>query len=126
MANIEELMQIREEKLKKLKEYGIKDRPDRYETTCTIGESRNFKDETKNISIAGRIMSKRKMGKIAFIDLSDITGHIQLCMKRDDLGEELYKKIHETMNVGDFIGVREKYSQRKQVKKQYKYMSIHF
>ena len=60
---------------------------------------------TKDVSVAGRVMSKRKMGKISFIDLRDIEGHIQLCMKRDDLGEELYKKIHETLDVGDFIGV---------------------
>lgn len=106
MANVKELMQVREEKLNKLKEYGMKDRPDRYETTCTIGESRNLEDGTKGVSIAGRVMSRRKMGKIAFIDLSDITGHIQLCMKRDDLGEEFYKEIHETIDVGDFIGIK--------------------
>ena len=51
-------------------------------------------------------MSRRKMGKISFFDLSDITGHIQLCVKREDLGEEEYKKMHETLDIGDFIGVR--------------------
>lgn len=106
MPNEKELMQVRKEKINKLKEYGIKDRPDRYETTCNIGESRKLEDGTKNISVAGRVMSKRKMGKISFIDLSDITGHIQLCMKRDDLGEEFYKRIHETVDVGDFIGIK--------------------
>lgn len=106
MPNVKELMQVREEKLAKLKEYGMKDRPERYEVSCSIGDSRKLEDGTKDISIAGRILSKRKMGKISFIDLSDITGHMQLCMKRDDMGEELYKKIHETIDVGDFIGVK--------------------
>ena len=106
MATVKELMAVREEKLKKLDEYGIKAHPERYETTCTIGESRKFNDGVKDISIAGRVISKRKMGKISFIDLSDITGHIQLCLKRDDLGEENYKKIHEILDIGDFIGIK--------------------
>ncbi len=106
MATVKELMAVREEKLKKLDEYGIKAHPERYETTCTIGESRKFDDGVKNISIAGRVISKRKMGKISFIDLSDITGHIQLCLKRDDLGEENYKKINEILDIGDFIGIK--------------------
>ena len=106
MANVKELMAAREEKLKKIREYGIKEHPERYETTCQIGECRKMEDGVKDISIAGRIMSKRKLGKISFIDLSDITGHIQLCLKRDDLGEENYKKIHEVTDIGDFIGVK--------------------
>ena len=50
-------------------------------------------------------MSKRKMGKISFIDLRDVVGRIQLCIKKDEVGEEEYKLIHETLDVGDFIGV---------------------
>ena len=106
MANVKELINNRIEKEKKIMEYGIQIHPERYETTNTIGESRALEDGTKNISIAGRIMSKRKMGKISFFDLSDITGHIQLCIKKDDLGEEEYKKVHETLDIGDFIGIK--------------------
>lgn len=106
MANVKDLIKIREEKLKKMKENGINAYPERYETTCSIGESRNFEDGKENISVAGRVMSKRKMGKISFIDLSDISGHIQLCLKKDDLGEDEYKKIHEILDIGDFIGVK--------------------
>lgn len=106
MANVKELMQSRNEKLKKIEQYGINPHPERYETTHEIGASRILEDGTKNVSIAGRIMSKRKMGKISFLDLSDITGHIQLVIKRDDLGEEEYKKFHEITDIGDFIGVK--------------------
>ena len=106
MAKGKDLIEQRKEKVKKLKDYGMQLHPERYEITNTIGESRKLADGTKNISIAGRVMSKRKMGKIAFIDLSDITGHIQLCIKRDDLGEEEYKKFHEILDIGDFIGVK--------------------
>ena len=106
MANVKELMAARNEKLQKIENYGIHPHPERYETTHEIGEARKLEDETKNVSIAGRVMSKRKMGKISFIDLSDITGHIQLVIKRDDLGEEEYKKFHEILDIGDFIGVK--------------------
>ena len=106
MANVKELMQVRNEKLQKIKEYGINPHPQKYETTHEIGSSRLLEDGTQNVSIAGRIMSKRKMGKISFLDLSDITGHIQLVIKRDDLGEEEYKKFHEITDIGDFIGVK--------------------
>ena len=106
MADIKELMAIREEKESKLKEYGINKHPERYETTNTIKEASKLEDGTKEIAIAGRIMSKRKLGKISFIDLRDIEGHIQLCIKRDDLGEEEYKKMHEILDIGDFIGVK--------------------
>ncbi len=104
MADIKELMQVRKEKEQKLIDAGINVHPERYELTHTIIEARNLEDGTKNVSIAGRVMSKRKLGKISFIDLRDLEGHLQLCIKRDDLGEETYKFLHETIDIGDFIG----------------------
>ena len=106
MADIKELMQVRKEKEQKLIDAGINVHPERYELTHTIIEARNLEDGTKNVSIAGRVMSKRKLGKISFIDLRDLEGHLQLCIKRDDLGEETYKFLHETIDIGDFIGVK--------------------
>ena len=55
----------------------------------------NLENANQKVKETGRVMSKRKMGKISFIDLSDISGHIQLVLKRDDLGEDNYKRIHE-------------------------------
>ena len=104
MADIAELIKIREEKEKKAIEYGISTRPERFEYTNTIKEARNLEDGTENISLAGRIMSKRKMGKISFIDIQDIEGHIQLVIKKEDIGEEEYKKMHEILDIGDFVG----------------------
>jgi len=105
MANEAELMQVRFEKEEKLKEYGINTRPEKYERTVDIEGARALEDGTKNVSVAGRILSKRKMGKISFIHISDITGRIQLVIKKEDLGEEEYKKFHETIDIGDFVGV---------------------
>lgn len=104
MADIAELIKIREEKEEKAIEYGIATRPERFEYTNTIKEAESIEDGTENIALAGRIISKRKMGKITFIDLQDIEGHIQLVIKKDDLGEEEYKKMHEILDIGDFVG----------------------
>ena len=59
MANEQDLMQVRFEKEEKLKEYGMNARPDRYERTTDIEGARNLDDGTTDISIAGRILSKR-------------------------------------------------------------------
>ena len=106
MADINELMQVRKEKMQKLIDNGINVHPERYERTHSIKDARELEDGTTNVSIAGRVMSKRKLGKISFIDLRDLEGHIQLCIKRDDLGEDVYKFLHETVDIGDFIGVK--------------------
>jgi len=106
MADINELMQVRKEKTQKLIDAGVNVHPERYERTHSIKDARQLEDGTQNISIAGRVMSKRKLGKISFIDLRDLEGHLQLCIKRDDLGEEIYKFLHETVDIGDFIGVK--------------------
>ena len=106
MADINELIKIRKEKMEKIAENGISVHPERYERTHDIKEARELSDGTKNVSIAGRVMSKRKLGKISFIDLQNLEGHLQLCIKRDDLGEETYKFLHETVDIGDFIGVK--------------------
>ena len=61
--------------------------------------------ENQEVSIAGRLMSKRGMGKVSFCDLQDKSGRIQLYAKRDDMGEEPYNwfKKHD---IGDIVGVK--------------------
>jgi len=100
-----ELTKIREEKENKLHEAGINTHPERFERTYSIKEAMSLTEGTKDVFVAGRVMSKRKMGKISFLDLRDVEGRIQLCIKKDEVGEEKYKLIHETLDVGDFIGV---------------------
>ena len=60
--------------------------------------------EGKTVTIAGRLMAKRVMGKMSFADLSDRSGRIQLCVKRDELGDEEYK-IYKKYDIGDIVGV---------------------
>src|SRR3989338_4449126 len=62
--------------------------------------------QTKDIvSVAGRIMLRRVMGKAAFFHLQDQTGRIQLYFREDDLGQELYQIIVKDTDMGDIIGV---------------------
>lgn len=105
MAEIEELIKIRKEKESKIKDYGEIIRPDRFEYSHTLKEARALNDGTENVSIAGRLMAKRKMGKISFFDIQDIEGYIQVVIKKAQIGEDLYNKLHETIDIGDFIGV---------------------
>lgn len=65
----------------------------------------NYADyEGKTVSIAGRLMSKRRMGKVGFGHLADITGQIQVFFKRDELGDEEYDRFKK-LDIGDIIGV---------------------
>lgn len=65
----------------------------------------NFADyEDKEVTIAGRLMSKRRMGKIGFGDLLDLTGKIQVFAKKDVLGDEEYDRFKK-LDIGDIIGV---------------------
>ena len=78
MANVKELMAARNEKLQKIENYGIHPHPERYETTHEIGDARKLEDGTKNVYLSGIVMSKRKMRKISFLDLSYNTEHIKI------------------------------------------------
>ena len=105
MGDISELKRVRLEKEQLLKDQGINIHPERYEVTHSLKDSRELADGTKGVRVAGRVLSKRKMGKISFLDLRDIEGKIQVVVKRDDIGEDKYKLLHATIDVGDFIGV---------------------
>lgn len=78
--------------------------PDRYEVTHSLKEASNLPDETKNVSIAGRIVFMRKMGKMSFIKVRDIECDLQISIKIDLVGEEKYTFFKSNFDVGDFIG----------------------
>lgn len=112
---LSEQEQIRRDALKKLQETGVNPYPaDLFEVNVSAREIHNNyereKLDFKNISIAGRLMSRRIMGKASFADLQDSTGRIQLYINRDEICpaedktfyNEVFKKL---LDIGDIIGV---------------------
>ena len=106
-AELSELLQIRRDKLKSLQEAGMdpfeKVRFDQQYYSVDI--LNNYEElEDKVVSLAGRMMSKRIMGKASFAHILDYKGGIQIYVKRDDIGEEPYA-LFKTYDIGDIIGV---------------------
>ncbi|MBR6633151.1 MAG: lysine--tRNA ligase [Clostridia bacterium] len=106
-VNVNDLIRVRHEKLAGLKEAG--EDPfeiTKYNQTHHSEEiKKNFDTlENAHVSIAGRMMSKRIMGKASFCSVLDLEGQIQCYVSRDSLGEEEYKKFKK-LDLGDLIGV---------------------
>lgn len=80
--------------------------PERYVKTHSLKDARNLDDGTKDVSIAGRIVFMRKMGKLSFVRLRDLEGDMQLEIKIDEVGEEAYKVFKTLIDTGDFIGAK--------------------
>lgn len=106
-TDLNEMLQIRRQKLKELQDQGKnpflieKFNPDHHTTDITD----NYDEfEGKEVTVAGRVMSKRGHGKISFMDIQDMKGRIQILSKIDELGEEAYK-IVSYLDMGDIIGV---------------------
>ena len=85
----------------------IPSRITRYPVTAHSAEIKEHFDEMegKGVSIAGRLMSKRGMGKVTFCDLQDGAGRIQLYVRRDEVGEEPYARFKK-VDIGDIVGVK--------------------
>ena len=103
---LSELLQIRRDKLTELQNAGADPfaitKYDRTHRSAKIVE--NFDAfEGQNVKVAGRLMSKRGMGKVLFCDLSDRDGKIQLFIKSDMLGEEQYATVKK-YDIGDIVG----------------------
>ena len=104
---LSEQRQIRREKLKALQEAGRN--PFLHETWDVTAHSMDIKDnyeamEGQEVSVAGRIMAFRHMGKASFVDLQDKQGRIQIFVGRDQIGADEYKWF-KTYDRGDIIGV---------------------
>ncbi len=108
--SISEQQQIRRDKLKALQEAGRNPYiQESWDVAQHSGEIKNNFEafDGKEVSIAGRIMAKRGMGKASFCDLQDKEGRIQLHVKKDVLGDEEYKWF-KTYDIGDIVGVKGK------------------
>ena len=118
--DVNRLEQVRRDKLKELQEAGkdpfriVKYDQEQHssdvlahfdEYAAKTDEEGNVLEEAKGLSLAGRLMSKRVMGKASFCHIQDRDGRIQCYVTRDELGEEAYKDFKK-MDIGDIVGVK--------------------
>lgn len=107
VENLNEVRRVRREKLKNYQENGSSPF-DHVKFTVTAKAEALKSDfesvEGTEVTLAGRIMSKRGQGKVAFYDLQDSTDRIQLFLKKDLLGEAVYLDV-KTFDIGDIVGV---------------------
>ena len=106
--DLNQLLQVRREKLTELQSQG----KNPYEITkydrthfAKVIKDNYDQYESKDVSVAGRIMAKRIMGKASFCTIQDSTGTIQSYVSINDLGEESYK-LFKTYDIGDIIGLK--------------------
>ncbi len=108
-----QIIEIRKEKIEKLKELGFSPYAYKFEVNARSKElidrfkdvSEEFPDE--EFSLAGRIVSLRVMGKAAFFHIQDELGKIQCYIKRDIVGDDFYNKVFKKLiDIGDIVGVK--------------------
>ncbi len=108
-VTLSEQEQVRRAKLQKLVDEG-KDPfvKTLFDVTAHSDEIKDNYDslEGKEVAIAGRLMSRRIMGKASFTHIADRNGEIQVYVKRDDIGEEDYASFKKDFDIGDIVGVR--------------------
>lgn len=96
------------EKLNTLKLEGTPVYPERFLTNVELKEAALMKDGAEGIRAAGRITGIRSFSKLLFVTISDIQGSLQLLLKKQEIGEELFNKFEQFYDIGDFIGVEGK------------------
>jgi lysyl-tRNA synthetase class 2 len=105
-------------KLQTIVDGGIVAYPSRFERTHNAVEVADFAEKatlrsadevfanpTKNIRVGGRIMTFREHGKIAFANIQDASGQLQICFKFEVLGEKVFKFLLDDVDLGDFVGI---------------------
>ena len=104
--SLKQIMAFRKEKLSKIKDNGINPYPVNFSpkdsTKIILSDYKSW--EGKDVTIAGRIMALRKMGKVSFSQIMDSGGRIQIFISRDSLGESMYNTF-KLLDIGDFIGI---------------------
>ena len=106
--DIKQLLKVRREKLADLQGRGMDPfQITKFDVSCHSQEIKDEFDnlEGKTVTVAGRMMSKRIMGKASFCNIQDLKGNIQSYVARDSVGEESYKDFKK-YDIGDIIGIR--------------------
>ncbi|HKK47112.1 MAG TPA: lysine--tRNA ligase [Balneolaceae bacterium] len=116
-SSVSEQHEIRLEKLHELREMGYDPYPYDFEVTHKskyilehpelIKKDDQDEDEAESVAVAGRVMTRRIMGKSTFFNLQDSQGQIQVYIRRDDVGQEEYNKVFKKLtDIGDIVGIK--------------------
>jgi len=103
-SSLSELMAVRRQKLEALGELGVDAFGSAFPVAGSIAEARSLFEEGRAVRIAGRMTAHRNMGKSQFLDLSDVTGRLQVFLHAKEIGEEAFA-IFQQVDIGDFLGV---------------------
>jgi lysyl-tRNA synthetase class 2 len=112
-AELNDLLMVRREKLNELQKNGIDPFGKKFDRTHTaeqmtksFGEwtKEKLEQESHNILFAGRIMTKRGKGKAGFAHIQDLTGQVQIYVRKDTVGDEAYE-LFDSLDIGDIVGV---------------------
>ena len=103
MREYSEQEQVRRDKLKEIEKV-CNPYPDSFKRTHTLKDASKLEDGITRVSVCGRIMFMRKMGKLSFIRIRDLEGSLQLELKVDEVGEEKYAFFKKMFDSGDFMG----------------------
>ncbi len=110
MTTVQDLINERLKKLDLLKERGMSpyanDSWQDTEIEDFISEFDNLKTNAQTVALAGRVMSKRVHGRLAFVDLYDGTGQVQCVIKSDEIGDDSFDFFDSVVDTGDFIDVK--------------------
>jgi lysyl-tRNA synthetase, class II len=110
-SRLERITEQRLDSLSRMRALGVDPYPHSYRPSHAIREAAALfeqqEDSVQNISLAGRIMAKRSMGKMSFLDIRDSSGKIQLSLRYDLLGRERYEFLQD-VDIGDIIGAQGK------------------
>ena len=102
--NLSSEIDIRKDKIRRLKEQNSIPYKEKFNRTCTLLEAKQMADGEK-VSVCGRITFRRIMGKLSFFAIEDINAKLQISIGRNEIDEETYAFFKTMVDIGDFIGV---------------------
>ena len=103
MDDTNQLIEQRLENLAALREFGIDPFTNKFTPSEGCGAAKEIYAEGRNVAVAGRLVSKREMGKTIFAHIRDVSGTIQLFIRKNDVGEEAFK-VFKGLDLADFVG----------------------
>ncbi|HIL24366.1 MAG TPA: lysine--tRNA ligase [Verrucomicrobia bacterium] len=103
MDDTNKLIEQRLENLAALREAGIEPFANKFTPSENCGDAKTKYTEGRSVAVAGRLISKREMGKTIFAHIRDVSGTIQLFIRKNDIGDEAFK-IFKGLDLADFVG----------------------